>query len=184
MKNEHPTMEELERCYLVDLMTIREIAEKYGVSVGWVFNAMKRNGIKTRARMNEMTRKRIGDAKRGKKHHGRPLSEETKKKISDAHMGLFIKKTEFGGHKKLRTDGYIKVYCPSHQNATKDGYVMEHILVMEKHIGRHLKDGECVHHINHIRSDNRIENLMLMTLSEHTSMHMRERWVKRKEKIS
>ena len=83
------------------------------------------------------------------------------------------------GHKKTRSDGYTYIYFPDHPKSTKDGYIMEHILVMECLIGRHLYDHEVVHHINHIRADNRKENLELMTRSEHTSHHMRER--KRKE---
>lgn len=48
---------------------------------------------------------------------------------------------------------------------------MEHQLVMECLIGRHLNANECVHHINFIRDDNRKENLELMTISEHMSLH-------------
>ena len=58
--------------------------------------------------------------------------------------------------------------------ATKQGYVAEHRLVMEQAIGRYLEAGEVVHHINHDRGDNRIENLRLMSDSEHRAMHMRE----------
>ena len=45
--------------------------------------------------------------------------------------------------------------------ARKDGYVMEHRLLVAQAIGRALTRAEAVHHINHKATDNRLENLML-----------------------
>lgn len=63
--------------------------------------------------------------------------------------------------------GYILVRAPEHPMASRAGYVMEHRLVMAEHLGRNLTPREVVHHINGQKSDNRIENLVVMEKSAH-----------------
>lgn len=56
---------------------------------------------------------------------------------------------------------YVRCPAPFADMSRKDGYVMEHRLVVAMHLGRPLSMAECVHHINHDATDNRLENLML-----------------------
>ena len=72
---------------------------------------------------------------------------------------------------KVFISGYYYIYKPEHPNAIKRGYVAEHRLVAEKKIGRYLKHGEVVHHINENKLDNRPENLEVMTSYEHMKLH-------------
>ena len=65
---------------------------------------------------------------------------------------------------------------------TKDGLIDEHRLVMEQYLGRKLRPDEVVHHINGNKQDNRIENLEVMTNSEHARLHKVGRAVSEKTK--
>lgn len=53
-------------------------------------------------------------------------------------------------------------------------YIFEHRYFMEQSIGRKLTSNEVVHHINHDKLDNRLENLQLMTRREHMLEHREE----------
>lgn len=104
---------------------------------------------------------------------GKKRSIETRKKLSEGKIGP--KNPNWKGGRKI-LDGYIYLKCSSHPFADLRGYVLEHRLVMEAHLGRTLLPTEVVHHINGKTEDNRIENLMLFaTTGEHTGFHNKTR---------
>lgn len=71
------------------------------------------------------------------------------------------------GAKRNQPNGYIEIW-----NGNK--WVGEHRFIMEKKIGRKLLRKEHVHHINGNRSDNREVNLVVLTISQHNTLHKTE----------
>jgi len=67
-----------------------------------------------------------------------------------------------GRTRYLSQSGYVYLRSPGHPRGLRNnGFVFEHIVVMERILGRYLMPGETVHHRNGVRTDNRIENLEL-----------------------
>lgn len=77
----------------------------------------------------------------------------------------------YAGPGRRWAEGYIQVKRPNHPHAYLNGWIMEHRVVMEDHIGRLLRRDEQVHHINGDRADNRIENLIVMDQGAHLREH-------------
>ena len=78
-------------------------------------------------------------------------------------------------------NGYIQIWKPEHPRASLRGYVFEHILVMEKAIGRLLVKNEVVHHRDGNPANNSIGNLIVFKNNGiHIAYHARCKAVSKK----
>jgi len=67
--------------------------------------------------------------------------------------------------------GYVRVRCPGHPNAGKNGYVLEHRKVAAELIGRPLRSDEEVHHVDGDKTNNAPENLVVIPRGKHQKLH-------------
>lgn len=80
----------------------------------------------------------------------------------------------FKGGRYLEQEGYVMASAKNHRFQRRVRYLREHVMVMELAIGRRLHQTECVHHINGVKTDNRLVNLQLMTFKEHSRLTRKE----------
>lgn len=128
---------------------------------------------------------------------GKKMSKKHKKNLSKSHIGQksWNKGKKFiqisgnkhwnwkGGKYKDSEDGYIYIKS-NNKFCDKRGYMLEHRLICINHIGNNFKNKYDVHHINKIKDDNRINNLMVfINTSAHQRFHNNPNNVKPEEII-
>lgn len=121
-------------------------------------------------------------------HKGIPHTDKHKENLSKALKGRKVpwqigsKNSGWKGGKFYNQEGYKLIRMPNHPRAYKNGYVPEHRIIVEKKIGRYLKEFEHVHHLNGIKDDNRLDNLELINAQTHNLVTRLESEVKKLRK--
>lgn len=75
---------------------------------------------------------------------------------------------------RSRNGEYITIYKPDHPFGYQR-HVMEHRAVWEEHNKAMLLPWIEIHHINGIKTDNRIENLIPIGTGKHVELHLQEK---------
>ena len=107
-----------------------------------------------------------------------PIATKTEKRYGavKGEPRRFIKGHKGKYRRTLDTSGYVTVHAKGHPRTDCHGYVKEHIIVVERHLGIQVTKEMEIHHINGDRADNRIENLVLCANSaEHKKLHQEQR---------
>jgi len=181
---------ELYYLYWNKKMTQREIAKKFGVSQRTIANKMKEYNIPTRngrrrteypctyedlydlywnkglstseiAKIAELCDGSVVSLLRRRGIPRRSRSEAAKNYYAKGHRPASWK----GGRRYNR--GYVLIHRPNHPKADRHGYIREHLLVWEEHHKKALPEGWVIHHINGVKDDNRIENLVALPRKKH-----------------
>lgn len=119
----------------------------------------------TGRKISESTRKKYRE--RIPWNKGKPWSASHRQVLSEKALGgnhAMDRNGHWHGGRYIKPDGYVEIRVNGKGK-------LEHRHVMEQILGRPLKRNELVHHINQDRTDNRPENLELMSASEHMRHH-------------
>ena len=112
-------------------------------------------------------------------HYRKLARDHHRRKVGiDVNLPRLVAKAG-SGH--IHENGYKLITKKGHPNAKgKNGAILEHQFVMSEHLGRPLKKGETIHHINGIRHDNRIENLEIWIKSHPPGQRLEDKlkWCK------
>lgn len=154
--------------------SIPDLFKETGIPQSTLRNMLNKAGVlRSRAEAIILASKagKLGSANRGKK---RTFSEEWKRNISLGRKAALAGKSK---GTSIKSSGYVEYTTGQFKGRSV------HVVTMEANIGRRLFANEVVHHIDGNRSNNDLSNLMLMTRSEHASLHARENLNNRKRDI-
>ena len=171
---------EIARLYKNKKMSLSALSKRYGHCIGAIRNALKRERVEMSPRGNryrEFSQKELSDI------IARYRNGESQGKIATAYKthqiiisrilrsnGVSPDRRYAQGNNhgmwkggSITISGYRYICLPMthrfRKMANRVGYVAEHRLIMAEHLDRLLNPRETVHHLNGIRTDNRIENL-------------------------
>jgi DNA-binding CsgD family transcriptional regulator len=198
-RKEFATKEELKMLYEKKLMSMKDIAELFGVNHQIVSYRFKEYGINPRQRSKYsewLTKNFLEEMYTKNRMSAYEISRRLGLNISTIYYHLNKNGVKIRSAKDASLKGADNPNWKGGYVSRSSGYRVirsngkaqyEHRLIMEEHLGRKLGTKEHVHHKNGNKIDNRIENLEVLSAEEHfidKTIHRMKPWVELKKENS
>ena len=136
------------------------------------------------SQIHKLKRKQVVCIECGVKFEAKTYESNRKYCSRKCQVTSYARKFRLGGENSIAwkgTDTLESTGYVTRRDAGRKRRTRIHILIAEKILGRRLKKGEVVHHINMNKADNRNSNLLICTQSYHRWIHhqMELDWVRR-----
>jgi len=180
-----------------DAGSISELARRLGITYRVARYRLEKQGVETKKRAPDARAPEMSSSEWQRLYDEAPSASALARHLGTTRPavlyqlrkhGITVRRTGYKSPKSIthtgadnpnwkggtyrHAQGYIYELAPNHPEASKaKGYVLQHRLVMERHLGRLLTPDEIVHHVNEVKDDNRIENLEVTNRSSHIKRH-------------
>lgn len=153
---------EAERLYVEEGMSLPQIGARLGIPPSTVRLNLLRRGVTLRTRADAVRAALSARPSPAKGKQRPPRSDSWKSNLRQSRQAWADANAL--GH-RITSSGYVEFTRGPNKGRC------EHVVNMEQSIGRPLAPNEVVHHVNGIKTDNRLDNLALMDRDEHTRLH-------------
>ena len=142
-----------------------QISAATGISLATVWRRLNAAGVMRNPRQSVLLAISQGRAAAKLRGRGSFMSADGEARFREASKAAKLGK---GRGWRITSQGYVQFTMGEHAERPV------HRVIVEQDIGRSLREEEVVHHVDGDRQNNSLDNLLIMTASQHAALHRRQ----------